>query len=189
MVWKNSQILKKYSNFPFFMKIITFSGFLSFLGKISDFSGFWHYGAKFKNPTYENWIVVSNERTNYYILPLLPILLMVEQQKSSLSNSQQTLQTRDDRKASISLLSNSTDIIEKPFSNELDLVNSLSLLNEEEKKIVDKSVCWFIEYENNAYLVQSNTLHEQLIPRKSIPIRSKSSQQLLRISAIKGGSI
>lgn len=117
------------------------------------------------------------------------MLLMVEQTKTSFSNSQQILQTKDDRKESLRLLSNSTDIIQKPFSEQLDLIESLSLLNDEEKKIIDNSVCWFVEYENNAYLVQSNKLHDQLIPRGSIPIRSKSSQQLLRISAVKGGSI
>lgn len=114
---------------------------------------------------------------------------MEENTESRFSTSKQILLNQDERRESIKLISDSTNVIESPFSKDLDLVQSLSLLNDEEKKIIDKSVCWFIEYENNAYLVQSNSLHDQLIPRASIPIRSKSSQQLLRISAIAGGSI
>ncbi len=109
--------------------------------------------------------------------------------QNRVSNSQQIVQTKEDRNESISLLKKSTNLIDAPFSDKLDLVNSLSILNDEEKKIIDLSVCWFIEYESNAFLVQSNKLHDQLIPKNSNPIRSKLSGQLLRISAVKGGSI
>lgn len=114
---------------------------------------------------------------------------MATNNKSSLSNSQQIVQTTEDRTEAISLLKSASSIVEHPFNDKLDLVESLSLLNDEERKIVDLSVGWFIEHEGNQFLVQSNKLHDQLIPRDSKVIRSKSTEQILRISAVKGGAI
>ncbi len=105
------------------------------------------------------------------------------------SNSQQIFQTKEDRTESITLLKNATNIVENPFWEQLDLVESLSILNDEEKKIVDLSAFWFIEYDSKTYLVQSNKLKDQLIPKGSTIIRSNQSGQLLRISAVSGGSI
>lgn len=115
-------------------------------------------------------------------------MLMVEN-TNRVSHSQQIFQTKEDRTESITLLKNSTNIVENPFSEQLDLVESLSILNDEERKLVDLSACWFIQYDNNAYLVQSNKLKDQLIPKGSTAIRSNQSGQLLRISAVSGGSI
>jgi len=100
----------------------------------------------------------------------------------------QILQTKEDRSQAISVLRDSTNIVENPFDNKLDLVKSLSLLNDEERKIVDLSVGWFIEHDDKQYLVQSNKLKDQLIPRESKIIRSSTSGQILRISAVSGGA-
>lgn len=104
-------------------------------------------------------------------------------------STSQIVQTKEDRTEAISLLHDAQNIVEHPFSEKLDLVKSLSLLNDEEKKIVDLSVGWFIEHEGKQFLVQSNRLRDQLIPRDSKIIRSKTSEQILRISAVSGGSI
>jgi len=104
-------------------------------------------------------------------------------------STSQIMQTKEDRTESLKLLHDAQNIIEHPFSEKLDLVESLSLLNDEEKKIIDLSVGWFIEHEGKQFLVQSNKLRDQLIPRTSRIIRSKISNQILRISAVKGGAL
>jgi len=109
--------------------------------------------------------------------------------KNRVSHSQQIVQTKEDRTEALSLLKDAQNLVEHPFNEKLDLVESLTLLNEEEKKIVDLSVGWFIEHDSKQYLVQSTRLRDQLIPRESKIIRSKTSGQILRISAVKGGSI
>ena len=104
-------------------------------------------------------------------------------------STSQPVQTKEDRTQASSLLHDAKNVIEHPFSDKLDLVKSLSLLNDEEKKIVDRSVGWFIEHEGKQFLVQSNRLKDQLIPRDSKIIRSNTTEQILRISAVSGGSI
>ena len=99
--------------------------------------------------------------------------------------SSQISQTTEDRQHSVETLKNSSSELE--FPNSVELVDSRSLLNQEEIKQVDLSACWFIEFRNQIFQLAGSRNQKQLVPKQSNVVRSKESGQLLRISAVSGG--
>lgn len=96
--------------------------------------------------------------------------------------SSQISQTTEDRQESIQVLKNSSNKLDFP---NVELVDSVSLLNPEEIKQVNLSACWFIEFRNQIFSLQASLKHS--VPKESSVVRSKQSGQLLRISAVSGG--